>query len=137
MAFDVGGNDLVLTWQPTFTLDRRTTLGLRTGFGIARGLATPDDSEEDDSYFTLGLDLTRLAHARALSSWGITPALFHTFDEEAVDRQTSFGFDLHAGFLKNRLRIGVGARDVNDAEDSWFVLVGITDVPGAVYWLTR
>jgi hypothetical protein len=137
VAFDFGGNDLVLAWQPTIALDRRTNLGFRTGFGIARGLARTGDSEADGSYFTLGLDWTRLAQGKFVSSWGVTPAYFHAFDDEAVTHQDSFGFDAHVGLLKNRFRIGVGARDVNDAGDTWFVLFGVSDLPGAIYWLTR
>jgi hypothetical protein len=39
--------------------------------------------------------------------------------------------------MKNRFCIRAGARDVNDFGDTWFVLFGFADVPGAVYWLTR
>jgi hypothetical protein len=39
--------------------------------------------------------------------------------------------------LKDRLRVGLGARDIDDFEDSWFLTVGLTDLPGAIYWLTR
>lgn len=137
VAFDVGGNDLVLTWQPTFALDHRTTLGLRTSLGIAQGALTHDDTEEDDSYVSLGLDFSRRIRGRALSSVGITPAYSYSFDAATVERQGAVGLDLHAGFLKDRFRVGIGARDVNDPGDSWFLLVGITDLPGFVHWLTR
>jgi len=137
LAFDFGSNDLIVAWQPTIALDRRTHFGFRTGFGVARGLARTGDSEADDSYFTVGLDWSRLAQGKAVSSWGVTPAYFHTFNSEAVTRQNSLGFDVRLALLKNRFRIGLCARDVNDVGDTWFVLFGISDVPGAVYWLTR
>jgi hypothetical protein len=31
----------------------------------------------------------------------------------------------------------LGSRDVKDAEDQWFLQIGLTDVPGLVYWLSR
>jgi len=51
--------------------------------------------------------------------------------------QSSFGFGVHLGFLKNRLRISGGLRDVTETDNSWFLLIGIADLPGAIYWLTR
>jgi hypothetical protein len=137
VAFDFGGNDLIVAWQPTLSLDRRTNLAVRTGFGLSRGLAGSDSSKPDDSFFTLGLDWTRLAQGKMVSSWGVTPAYFHTFDRDAVEHQDTFGFDVHVGLVRNRFRVSVGARDVNDVRDTWFVLFGISDVPGAIYWLTR
>ena len=57
-------------------------------------------------------------------------------DPELAD-QTTPGFDVHVGFLRNRFRLGIGARDVNDAGDTWFLTLGFADLPGALYWLTR
>jgi hypothetical protein len=137
VAFDFAGNDLVMTWRPTVSLGRGSNLGFPFGVGISRGLVSSDESKQDDSFFTLGLDYSRLMKGRGLSSWGVTPAWFHTFDAAAVERRDSFGFDVRVGLLKNRLSIRAGARDVNDFGDTWFVLLGIADLPGAVYWLTR
>jgi hypothetical protein len=62
---------------------------------------------------------------------------YHTFQTPAVGRQDAAGVDLHAGFFKDRVRIGLGTRDVTDAGDNWFLLFGIADLPGLAYWLTR
>lgn len=137
VAFDFASNNLTLAWRPTIALNRDSNLGFRLGLGISRGFIGDGDSEEDDSHLTFGFDYTRLKLGNSAVSWGVTPAYFHTFDEAAVERQDSVGFDVHAGFLKNRFCIRAGARDVNDFGDTWFVLFGFADVPGAVYWLTR
>lgn len=137
LAMDFAGNDMVLSWQPTVSLDRRNNLGLRLGLGLSRGLVTSDPDEEDDSYASLGLDYTHLTQGSMLSSWGAAPIYFYTFDETAVANQSSLGFGVHLGFLKNRLRISAGLRDVSETDDSFFVLIGIADLPGAIYWLTR
>jgi hypothetical protein len=45
---------------------------------------------------------------------------------------------VHANLFKNRVRISLGARDViNDADDTIFLTIGIADLPGLVYWLSR
>ena len=56
----------------------------------------------------------------------------------AVGNQTSFGFDVHANLFKNRVRIGLGVRDaINNAEDTIFLTIGIADLPGLAYWMSR
>jgi len=40
-------------------------------------------------------------------------------------------------FFKDRLRLGLGVRDVNETSETWFFTVGLTDLPGLTYWLTR
>ena len=72
------------------------------------------------------------------SGWGITPAVYHSWKNPEIGDQTTFGLDVHANLLANRLRISLGARDiVNDANDTFFVTIGITDLPGIIYWLSR
>jgi hypothetical protein len=137
LAFDFASNDIVLSWQPTISLDRHNNLGFRLGLGLSRGLVTSDPAEEDDSFASFGLDYTHLTSGSMLSSWGFSPIYFYTFDETAVANQSSLGVGVHFGFLKNRLRISAGLRDVSETDDSFFVLFGLADLPGAIYWLTR
>jgi hypothetical protein len=70
------------------------------------------------------------------SGWGITPGVYHNWQSpEAVD-QTSFGAGVHVNLLENRVRIGFGARDlINHPTDTFFLSVGIADLPGLIYWL--
>ena len=90
-----------------------------------------------ENYISLGLDYTHMTRSGLISSWGLTPYWFHTIEQPKIDAQDTFGADIHVGMLKNRLRLGLGARDLNDAGDTWFLVIGITDIPGLVYWLTR
>lgn len=136
-GFDLAEGDLLLTWQPTWLLSKKTTLGIRGTIGFAGGLLNSSEVVERENYISLGLDYSRLTRSGIVSSWGVTPYWFHTIQEPAVAKQDTFGADLHVGMLENRLRIGLGARDVNDMGDTWFLTVGITDIPGLVYWLTR
>ena len=47
------------------------------------------------------------------------------------------GADIHVSFLKDRLRLGLGTRDFNDADNHVILTLSISDLPGATYWLTR
>jgi hypothetical protein len=45
---------------------------------------------------------------------------------------------VHANLFKNRVRIGLGVRDaINNAEDTIFLTIGIADLPGLAYWMSR
>jgi hypothetical protein len=45
---------------------------------------------------------------------------------------------VHVNLIKNRVRISLGARDlINDAENTVFLTIGIADLPGLVYWMSR
>jgi hypothetical protein len=71
------------------------------------------------------------------SSVGITPTWYHTWSQPETRRQDAIGGDIHVGFLNDRLRVAVGARDARDFEESWYLTLGVADLPGAIYWLTR
>ena len=44
---------------------------------------------------------------------------------------------VHINLLKDRLRIGLCVRNFDDASDIVFLIIGVNDIPGLVYWLTR
>ena len=54
-----------------------------------------------------------------------------------MGKQSTRGGDVHVGLLKNRLRLGLGVRDYEAMSDSWYLQMGIADLPGLLYWLTR
>ena len=94
--------------------------------------------ESRENYGIFGLDLTRIEKTAIFSGWGVTPAVYHNWERPAIGEQTSFGFDVHVNLFKNRLRISLGARDViNDIDDTVFLTLGIADLPGLVYWLSK
>jgi hypothetical protein len=72
-----------------------------------------------------------------VSSYGFTPAVFYNWGDVAGVDRTTYGLDVHAGFLNNRLRAGIGARDASDLSNSWFLSISIADLPGMLYWMTR
>ncbi len=39
--------------------------------------------------------------------------------------------------MSDRLRVGIGSRDLDNFNDDIFFTVGVSDLPGATYWLTR
>lgn len=137
VAFDFADGDLLLLWNPTWRLSSRNNLGFRTGFAFAGGVFDSSASRNRENYFTLGVDYTRLTGSTGLSGWGVTPAWFHNWNKPEVGDQDTFGFDVHVGFLKNRLRVSLGARDVNELSDTWFLTLGLADLPGITYWLSR
>ncbi len=72
------------------------------------------------------------------SGWGVTPAIYHNWTKPADMDQTSLGLDVHVNFFKNRVRVSLGARDViNNADDTLFLTIGIADLPGLIYWMSR
>jgi hypothetical protein len=136
-AFDFAEGDLLILWQPTWNF-KTTNAGIRFGLGFAGGVINSTASERRENYGIIGLDLTRIVKTAFFSGWGITPAVFHNWRNPEDGDQTTFGFDVHANLFNNRLRIGLGARDaVHDADDTIFLTIGIADLPGLVYWLSR
>lgn len=136
-ALDFAEGDFLLTWQPTWRLSRRNTLGLRAGFGFAEGLLGGGSEGGRRNFVSAGLDLTRHTGGGLFSSWGVAPLYRWQVEEPDTGERGSLGADLHVGVLGNRLRIGVGTYDLEAAEDEWFFTLGITDLPGLAYWLTR
>jgi hypothetical protein len=45
---------------------------------------------------------------------------------------------VHVNLIKNRVRVSLGARDIiNEAGDTVFLTIGIADLPGLFYWMSR
>jgi len=134
-AFDLAEGDILAFWQPTWNT-KYTNVGIRFGVGFTGGLFSSNADESRKNYGMIGIDLTRMTSSALFSGWGITPAVYHYWKEPSVGDQTSMGLDVHANLLKNRLRISLGARDIsNRAGDTLFLTLGVTDLPGLVYWL--
>ena len=137
IGFDFAEGDLLLTWQPTWALSQENLLGIRGTLGFPGGLFQSSADVTRDNYLAVGLDYTRKSSSPYISSYGVTPTWYHSFDQpENLDRDT-LGGDVHIGILKNRLRLGVGVRNFDRASDTWFFTLGITDMPGIFYWLSR
>ena len=137
LAFDIAEGDLLLTWQPTMALSQKDLLGARLSLGFPGGLFQSSADITRENFLAVGIDYTRQSSSPYVSSYGFTPTWYHAFNQpENRDRDT-FGGDIHVGIFKNRLRIGFGTRNFDHASDSWFLTLGITDIPGMFYWLTR
>jgi len=136
IAFDMAESDLLLTWQPTWAVGKQSTIGLRGTLGLAGGFLESVPSGRPN-YVALGLDLTRLTRTGIASSWGITPMYYYRLGTSPTSNVDTWGIDVHAGFLQNRLRVAIGTRNINNVSNTWFISWGLTDVPGFIYWLTR
>ncbi len=138
IAADLADGDLIFTWQPTWSLSRYDLLSVRGSLGLAGGVIETDTGLlKREDYGALGLSYTRRTKSASISSWGLTPTWYHRWDEPVIGDQDTAGGHVHVSFFKDRLRLGLGVRNFNDAEDTWFLTVGITDIPGLSYWLTR
>lgn len=136
-SFDFMDGDVVFYWQPTWNFNR-INAGLRLGLGFTGGLFNSNADENRENYGVLGLDLTRIEKNALFSGWGITPAVYHNWTNPEDADQTTFGLDVHVNFIKNRVRVSLGARDIiNDANDTVFLTIGIADLPGLIYWMSR
>lgn len=136
-SFDFMDGDVMVFWQPTWNF-KNINAGLRLGLGFTGGVFNSNADENRENYGVLGLDLTRNKKTALFSGWGITPAVYHNWTNPKGSDQATFGVDVHVNFIKNRVRLSLGARDViNNADDTVFLTIGIADLPGLFYWLSR
>jgi predicted acylesterase/phospholipase RssA len=137
-AIDLTGSDLIFTWQPTWSLSSKDLLSVRASLGFTGGIVESGDETFDrENYGALGLGYSRRTGTAGISSWGLTPTWYHQWNDPVVGNQDTAGGHVHVSFFKDRLRLGLGVRDVNEASETWFFTVGLTDMPGLTYWLTR
>ena len=137
IGYDLVEGDMLLAWQPTAALSNKDLLGLRLSLGFTGGLFSSNDDVTRENFFGFGVSYTRKTNYLIASSFGVSPTLYHNLTEPDVGKQNTFGGDLFINFFKDRLRIGIGARDVNKASDTAFLTFSINDIPGMVYWLSR
>ena len=137
VGFDIAQSDINFTWQPTWALANKNLIGVRASLGFVGGVIESDGSEVRENYGSLGLGYIHQLESITISSWGVTPAWYHKWKGPAVRKQDTLGVNLHVGFIKDRLRHGIGARDINEISDTYFLTIGLTDLPGLAYWLTR
>jgi len=136
-AFDLSEGDSLVFWQPTWRIGD-FLVGTRMGLGFTGGLFTSNADASRENYGVLGLDLTKMEQTWVLSGWGITPAVYHKWESPTSGNQTTFGADVHINLFRNRLRFSLGARDLLDnAGDTIYTTIGLTDLPGLVYWLSQ
>ncbi len=136
-AFDLAESDLLFSWQPTWSLTKKDLVAARASLGFAGGTFSSSDSIERENYGALGLSYIRQTNSGLISSWGLTPTWYHQWSDPKVVDQDTLGGDMHVSFFKDRLRVGLGARDFNRTSDTWFITIGLSDLPGLGYWLTR
>ena len=137
-AIDLTGSDLIFTWQPTWSVTSKDLLSVRASLGFTGGIVeSGDETFERENYGALGLGYSRRTGTAGISSWGLTPTWYHQWNDPVVGNQDTAGGHVHVSFFKDRLRLGLGVRDVNEASETWFFTVGLTDLPGLSYWLTR
>lgn len=137
IAFDLVDGDMQLFWQPTWNF-KKINAGVRFGFGFTGGILDSTGFEDRGNYGVIGLDFTRIVNTAFFSGWGITPAVYHHWEDPSTDDQTSFGLEAHANLFKNRVRISLGVRDaVHNTDETIFLNLGIADLPGLIYWMTR
>lgn len=137
VGFDILEGDALLTWEPTWSLSSNTLFSVRAALGFAGGILGAKREQERQNYASLSPVLTRLTGTRLWSSWGASIGWYQGYGATDGEELASLGGELHMSFLKDRLRLALGVRDVKDAEDQWFLQIGLTDVPGLVYWLSR
>lgn len=138
VATDIVEGDLLLRWHPTWHF-KHFNAGVPFGVGFVGGaLFNTRKVEERENYVMAGLDITRLTDIPYISGFGIAPMLYHYWSEPALEDQTTFGAGVHVNLVSNRVCLSFGARDlINNAGDTLFLTVGIKDIPGILYWLSR
>ncbi len=137
LGIDLVEGDTLAIWQPTLAISANNLLNIRASLGFAGGLFENSVDASRENYLGLGLGYIRRTESASISSFGFTPTWYHSWNQPEIGEQNSFGGNVHISFLKDRLRIGLGARDFENFDSSWFLTIGIADLPGATYWLTR
>jgi len=137
LGWDLVEGDILVTWQPTMAMSENNLLTLRASLGFAGGLFRSSSNRNRENYFGLGLGYIRRTGSAKISSFGITPTWYHDWNQPEIGDQDTPGGDIHVSFLKDRLRVGLGTRDIRNFGDNWFLTLGVMDLPGATYWLTR
>jgi predicted acylesterase/phospholipase RssA len=137
LAWDLVEGDILFTWQPTMALSENNLAALRVSLGYAGGLFRSSSNRNRKNYFGLGLGYIRRTGSAMISSFGITPTWYHDWSQPELGEQDTAGGDIHVSFLKDRLRVGLGTRDIRNFNDEWFLTIGVMDLPGVTYWLTR
>ena len=137
IGFDLMEGDLIFSWQPTMALTKKDLLGIRASLGFAGGLFTSSKDETRENYLGLGIGYTRKTSYWIASSFGVTPTWYYNIVQPEIGERDTLGGEVHINFLKDRLRIGLGVRDFDDASDSVFLTLSVNDIPGVIYWLTR
>jgi hypothetical protein len=136
-AFDLAGGGLHLAWQPSWALSKNDVLGVRGTVAFSKGIVGEGSLNTRDNYFSLGLNYSRLTGAGVFSSYGITPGYYRIFKTQESGSAGSFGGEIHLGMLQNKIRFALGTRDFDRTTNQWYLLFGVTDIPGIVYWFTR
>ena len=137
LSFDLVEGDILVVWQPTLALSQKNLLNVRASLGFAGGIFNSSGTENRENYLGLGLGYIRRTGSAVISSFGFTPTWYHAWSQPSIGDQDTPGVDFSVGFLSDRLRVGLGTRDVRTFGDNWFLTLGISDLPGATYWLTR
>ena len=137
IGFDLMEGDLIFSWLPTIALTKKDLLGLRASLGFAGGLFTSSKDETRENYLGFGLSYTRKTSYWIASSFGATPTWYYNLKQPEIGERDTIGGEVHINFLKDRLRVGLGVRDFDDASDSVFLTLSVNDIPGVIYWLTR
>jgi predicted acylesterase/phospholipase RssA len=137
LGWDLVEGDILMTWQPTMALSENNLLDLRASLGYAGGLFRSSSNRNRENYFGLGVGYIRRTGSTPISSFGITPTWYHAWSQPEIGSQDTAGGDINVSFMKDRLRVGLGTRDIRNFGDQWFLTFGITDLPGLAYWLTR
>jgi predicted acylesterase/phospholipase RssA len=137
LGFDVSEGDLITTWQPTLAISSNNLLNIRASLGFTGGLFESTVDEKRENYVGLGIGYIRRTQSPKISSFGFTPTWYHAWDQPKNGEQNTVGGEFHVSFLKDRLRVGLGTRDINDFDNHVILTLSISDLPGATYWLTR
>jgi hypothetical protein len=135
IGFEAGQGDLTATWQPTYAATPVDVLSLRGSIGFAGNLI--DSANDSDNFLSLGFGYTRLSRFAFATSWGVAPVYYHYLKDPQTGDRNTWGADVHLGLMKNRLRLGFGVRDFDNASDTAVLSIGFTDIPGLIYWTTR
>ena len=136
-GFDMVAGDIYFSWQPTMALTQKDLLSARATLGFAGGLFESSKDVRRENFLSLGPEYSRKTSSYIVSAYGVSAFWQHNLVKPKLGGQDTAGVEVHIKLLKDGLRLGLGVRDVNHGSETAFFTLGVLDVPGIVYWLTR
>lgn len=131
--FDIKNGGVAASWEPRLRLADQAYLALKvTPIGF-------NEYGDDWIWFSQGDLYLMYNHQNNIISYGLGPTVNSTWARWPGHKQVNYGGGLFFGLL-NKIRLTMGVRSFEKGAFSggnFYLHLGITDIPGISYWLTR
>jgi predicted acylesterase/phospholipase RssA len=136
LSADVVNGGAFFSWEPRWNRNNSTSVNFKI---------TPyvQDTDGNDTFRMSQLDVyyTRKRKDETISSWGIGPSVYQAWHsyQKSTSLHDHYGISAFVGAIGDKFRLTVGLRNVHAsdypaASNNFYILLGVTDIPGMSYW---